>query len=1105
MSACEVCRRCGAALTERASKELCPACLLREGLADAGKSGGQDAGLKSADGGEKPAADIRCAAPLISPASLPIDFGDYELLEIIARGGMGVVYKARQKSLNRIVALKMLLFGPQTAPEFAQRFRTEAVLAASLQHPNIVAIHDVGVHQGQQFFAMDYVQGPSLARLVGHEPLPACRSAGYVKTIAKAVHYAHERGILHRDLKPSNVLIDAQDQPRVTDFGLAKRFEGESQVTFTGQVLGSPSYIPPEQALGKRGKVSRQSDVYALGATLYHLLTGRPPFQGESLTDTLEQVLNSDPVAPRLLNPGLPLDLETICLKCMEKEPARRYASAQAVADELDRFLQQEPILARPPGHLGKAWRWCYRQPVRASLVAALLVMFGLGLTGVLWGWRLAERQRLRADQNAYAADMKLVQHALADNDVGLALRLLDKYRPARESQISNRKSQIPGDLRQWEWRYLWQLCQADPCVRLQTNADNIGTAAISLDGKVLAVPTRERAVAVWDLTTKQVTTELPIHSLVNGLCLSRAGDLLAVRTHSARDQPIAELWDVRAQTIRRTVHFASPVRSMALSPDGTLLTTFDNVGTITLVDCATSRTVTNFSVPPPRHGGAGVLAFSPDGNRLAIGEDYGRIRILNWRTGAVVAMTNLTSAGSGVKALAFSPGSELLAVGTGGADTSLWLWDANSGESRGRCANPATEVLNLAFTPDGQRLASVSGDRTIQIWSVSGPMEQRRLRGHEGEGLALAFLPDGRTLVSGCGESAACFWDVDATHRPSAHARLEISFGPGAQAGLDARSFARDVLDPKTVRRCGFAFTPDGQSVITSNREGSLGRWDVETMRLVEELPALGSNNWGVALSPDGRWLAIGNTSGKANIWTWPAPCLVESLDFPFEWIGFLRFSPSGQFLVAMAAFQRSAGAVVSMKIWRADDWQEVPLREGQRSGVVSAGLSPDDRLLATGHFDGTVKLWKFPSREHELTLTNHTEGVMAVSFSPDGRVLASASWDGSVTLWDLFARRTFATLRGHRALVWSMAFSPDGRRLATGGSFPKDAVKLWDLATQREVLNLEGEGEFFVPVAFSPDGNTVMAASFAGVAHLWRAPSWSEIAAAENSEEMR
>jgi serine/threonine protein kinase len=308
------CSKCGLELPPNTPEESCPNCILSFAVGDADDLGSTDPDT-----------------PEFS--ALPRTFGDYELLEGIARGGMGVVYKARHKSLNRIVAVKMILAGPLATRQFIQRFRAEAGAAAALQHPNIVAIHDVGVHEGQHFFSMDYVEGQNLAQLVGKQPLPSRKTAEYLQQIAEAIHYAHERGILHRDLKPSNVLIDAFDQPRVTDFGLAKRLHHDSELTLSGQVLGSPNYMPPEQAAAKRGLVGRRSDVYSLGAILYHLLTGRPPFVGETLTDTLQDVVNKEPVPPRLLNPSVPRDLDTLCLKCLEKEPARRYQTAQALAE----------------------------------------------------------------------------------------------------------------------------------------------------------------------------------------------------------------------------------------------------------------------------------------------------------------------------------------------------------------------------------------------------------------------------------------------------------------------------------------------------------------------------------------------------------------------------------------------------------------------------------------------------------------------------------------------------------------------------------------------------------------------------------------------------
>jgi eukaryotic-like serine/threonine-protein kinase len=314
MPTLEQCVECGATLPAYWPKGLCARCAF-DGALEVTHTSGQSVSSS-------------LSPPPVAEGLPSGAFGDYELLEEIARGGMGVVYRARQKALDRVVAVKMILAGPVAGKEFVRRFRTEASAAAILHHPNIVAIHDVGVHEGRHYFSMDYVGGQNLGQLVGQQPLPPARAARYVQITAKAIHYAHERGILHRDLKPSNVLIDAAtDEPRITDFGLARRLDGESSLTLSGQVLGSPNFMPPEQAGAKRGKVGPVSDVYALGGICYFLLTARAPFQADSLEQILTQVLNAEPIPPRLLNPSIPRDLETIALKCLEKEPSRRYIS----------------------------------------------------------------------------------------------------------------------------------------------------------------------------------------------------------------------------------------------------------------------------------------------------------------------------------------------------------------------------------------------------------------------------------------------------------------------------------------------------------------------------------------------------------------------------------------------------------------------------------------------------------------------------------------------------------------------------------------------------------------------------------------------------------
>lgn len=367
-------------------------------------------------------------------------FGDYELLEEIARGGMGVVYKARQIQANRVVALKMILAGQFAASPYIERFQAEAEAAANLDHPNIVPIYDVGQHDGQHYFSMGYVDGQSLAQRIADGPLDCRDAAELLVPVADAVQYAHERGIIHRDLKPANVLLrrspESRDQspeqedthrpgsssgyrhltldsyPMVTDFGLAKRLEAADGLTASGDIIGTPSYMPPEQASGQAAQIGPAADVYSLGAILYCLVSGHPPFQAASVLDTLDQVVQREPVPLRHLNAAVDRDIDTITLKCLQKDPARRYGSAAELADELRRYLAGEPIHARPVGAVERTWRWCKRKPVVAGLAAtaALLAVVVVSLLAV--GYRRetvlrrdAELARTQAEENAREAD----------------------------------------------------------------------------------------------------------------------------------------------------------------------------------------------------------------------------------------------------------------------------------------------------------------------------------------------------------------------------------------------------------------------------------------------------------------------------------------------------------------------------------------------------------------------------------------------------------------------------------------------------------------------------------------------------------------------------
>jgi hypothetical protein len=517
--------------------------------------------------------------------------------------------------------------------------------------------------------------------------------------------------------------------------------------------------MSPEQAAGRTRDVGPPSDVYSLGALLYHLLTGRPPFQAESLTALLRQVSETEPVAPRILNPSLPRDVETICLKCLEKEPHRRYASAEELAGELARFLGDQPIRARPANALEKTWRWCRRQPVRAGLIAGLIAMFALGLGGVLWQWRQSEAQRHLAAQRAYDSDINLAQRALADLNLGRARELLERHRPPADSAFRTPRSAF--DLRGWEWRYLWKQTRGDRSQILTNCSSMVWAMAISADGKRLAIRERSGRITLWDMTVRRQVGELPDsepprRGWHRALAITARGDLLAAGgnepTEAGIRRGVVRFWDLNTlkETGHQVVHPAY-LNCLAMSPDGRWLATQGDDRKLRLWDLERRQETTNYDtgdLEPSRR--EGYLAFSPGSERLAFGDTLntkGLTSLLDLRTGERTFLP--PHEGSGVTALAFSPDGRKLAAGYGYRDTTNRLWDVQSAQLIHQLKGHRAWVSSVAFMPDGKTLASGAQDQTIRLWDVESGRLKRTLLGHTVAGPSWC-CPTGRAWLAG-------------------------------------------------------------------------------------------------------------------------------------------------------------------------------------------------------------------------------------------------------------------------------------------------------------------------------------------------------------------
>ncbi len=1034
--------------------------------------------------------------------------GDYELLAELGRGGMGVVYKARQATLKRLVALKMILSGEFASEANLARFKTEAEALARLQHPNIVQVYEIGKHEGKPYFSLEFCAGGSLEQKLRATPLPPREAAQLVQILSRAMHAAHQAHVIHRDLKPANVLLTADGTPKITDFGLAKKLDDVGQ-TQSGAIMGTPSYMAPEQAASKSKAIGPACDTYALGAILYELLTGRPPFKATTPLDTVLQVISDEPVPPRQLQSKTPRDLETICLKCLAKEPGRRYATALDLAEDLQRYQAGEPVRARPVGSVERGWRWCRRNPLPAALAAGVALTLILGATVAGYFGYEARREADRANSEAGEKELQARRAEARAEDARREKKRADEAaeqarkdaEAARLAGLAEQKSAEQArkdrDLAKDAERKMEEQLQR---AEMSAYVIRITLAQVEWEHGSAALAWDHLEACQWNLrgwehrylAAKFNKNTLKGHTgAVHSVAFSPDGKRI-VSGGGLGDNTL-KVWDADKGTeVLSLKGHTDEVWSVAFSPDGKRIVSgggsLFNRGTpyeIKVWDADKGTEVRTLK----RHTDAVTsVAFSPDGKRIVSGSTDNTLRV--WDADKGTEVRTLKGHTAPVSSVAFSPDGKRIFSGSVFPENTLKVWDADKG----------IELLSIkggsgivAFSPDGKRIVSRGGDRTLKVWDADKGIELLSLKGHTGSVTSVAFSPDGKRILSGAiggvgQHDEIKVWDTD----------------KGAE-----------VFSLKGVGRT-VAFSPDGKRIVSgagghfgqqseikfSGQPGEIKVWDADRGTEILTLKGHTGEVLCVAFSRDGKRIVSGGDKlGEIEVWDADKGIEPRTLKGHTSPVGSVAFSPDGKRIVSASLGggldPRGQPILGEIKLWDADKGTEVRTLQGHPAPFNSVAFSPDGKRIVSGSNETTLTVWDADKGTEVRTLKRHTDAVTSVAFSPDGKRIVSASigdavllgWlrPGEIKLWDADKGTEVRTLKGHAGWVKRVAYSPDGKRIVSGSQ--DTTLKLWDADKGTEVRTLKGHTAPVSSVAFSPDGKRIVSGSKDNTVKVWDA----------------
>ncbi len=985
--------------------------------------------------------------------------GDYEILAELARGGMGIVYKARQFKLNRLVALKIIRDGSLASASDIRRFRGEAEAVAQLDHPNIVPIYEVGQSDDQAYFSMRLIESGNLSKAVERLRTDPRGAATLMAKVARAVHYAHQRAILHRDIKPSNILLGSMDEPFVTDFGLAKRIADDDASTMartqTGAVMGTPSYMPPEQALGQTKTLTTAADVYSLGATLYETLTGRPPFQADSIPEILRQVVEQEPPRPTTLNPLVDRDLETICLKCLEKQPRRRYGSAEDLAEDLESWLEHRPIKARPVRTWERLLKWVRRKPAYAILYSLLAAtMITLIFVGFWFTFRLRTALDL-ANRGRYAADLNLARRAWEDGDVLRVRELLETYQPRRGDPTFD-------DLRSFEWYYLARL--TDPAPRTIPLRGRITWIVGASDNRTAAAGTVAGEVHLIDLDRGSVTRVLRGHrGAITMMVFSHDGRWLAT---TANDRQI-RLWDARTGEGKVLSTEPETVRGLSFHPKSPDLLSGDYGGNVkaTNIETGASREVLKLATSVMN------LAFSPTGAEFSVGgmSDMG---ISRWSWPEAKLLWTTSSIGV-IRSMSYDPTGRFLA--SAGQDAAVRVIDLKAATPTPslRYRRNSTEVQGVAYSPKQNLIASSSQDGAIRVFRADDgeDVDVFRNAGTPNYG-NVCFTADGRRIYASS-EHGVTIWTLSEA-RPSPKL---VSPVPGLRS---------------------MVVSADGTWVAASGKGGQVAFGPLDPDVPLRRFDSGQLQVFAVAMPPDDgsgtRSLATAGADGTIRVWDIPAeptsptndsaPDILPSPTILRGHVGnvlCLAYSQDGRTLA-------SAGDDGTTRIWDLASGTPSVVIPSDGAAVYSLAFAPGARRIATATIEGNLRVHDARTGGSVLSPIRHEQRLRSIAFSPDGTHLivggGNGEREGVIAIRDASTGRLLTTI-DRLPNVESLAVSPDGRRIASAGT---DAlVRIWDLRSGRETIDFRGHTQGVTAVGFAAQGNRLISAGLDGTIRLW------------------